>query len=158
MAVAVGDDDVVRARIVRDRSRDRQRGGVGPEDAPAVGEHHGVPSPLIRERRKTKGRHGKDGVLAGAQIEISRGGDGEVGLALVGADPRAGASYHAIDWTRPTALFVGAEGAGLPSAVAGRLDARVAIAMRPPVESLSVGAAAAVLLFEAARQRASRAG
>ena len=79
-------------------------------------------------------------------------------LALVGADPRAGASYHAIDWTRPTALFVGAEGAGLPSAVAGRLDARVAIAMRPPVESLSVGAAAAVLLFEAARQRASRAG
>jgi TrmH family RNA methyltransferase len=83
---------------------------------------------------------------------------GGASLALVGADPRGGAAYHAHDWTRPAALLLGGEGAGLPAAVEGRLDARVAIPMRTPVESLSVGAAAAVLLFEAARQRASRAG
>jgi TrmH family RNA methyltransferase len=79
-------------------------------------------------------------------------------LVLAGADPREGAPYHALDWTRPTAVFLGGEGAGLPPSVTPHLDARIAIPMTAPVESLSVGAAAAVLLFEAARQRISRAG
>jgi len=65
----------------------------------------------------------------------------------------AGTPYPRVDWTRPTALFVGGEGSGLPAEVAAALDGRVTIPMRAGVESLSVGAAAAVLLFEAARQR-----
>jgi len=93
-----------------------------------------------------------------AAVEDVRRAASAAGLVLAGADPRGGEAYDALDWIRPTALFLGGEGAGLPSTIAERLDARVAVPMRAPVESLSVGTAAAVLLFEAARQRASRAG
>jgi TrmH family RNA methyltransferase len=75
------------------------------------------------------------------------------GVTLVGAAARHGTPYDALDWTRPCALLLGSEGAGLPPEIAARLDAHVTVPMRDPVESLSVGAAAAVLLFEAARRR-----
>jgi TrmH family RNA methyltransferase len=77
---------------------------------------------------------------------------GSTGLRLVGAET-SGDSYDAFDWTVPLALLVGAEGSGLPERARARLHARVAIPMAAGVESLSVGAAAAVLLFEAARAR-----
>ena len=75
------------------------------------------------------------------------------GFAIYGADARDAIAYDAIDWTGPIALLFGGEGAGLPPKVSDRLDARVHIPMAPGVESLSVNAAAAVLLFEAARRR-----
>jgi TrmH family RNA methyltransferase len=75
------------------------------------------------------------------------------GLHTIGASPSARLSYLECDLARPAAVFFGREGAGLPEEVALRLDERVQIPLRPGVESLSVGAAAAVLLFEAARQR-----
>jgi len=75
------------------------------------------------------------------------------GAALVGAVAGARRSYEALDWTRPLTLVLGAEAAGLPDEILQRIDVRVGIPMRPGVDSLSVGAAAAVLLFEAARQR-----
>jgi len=53
----------------------------------------------------------------------------------------------------PVALLLGSEGAGLPPDLLRRAAARLAIPLAAPVESLNVGAAAAVLLFEAARQR-----
>jgi TrmH family RNA methyltransferase len=73
------------------------------------------------------------------------------GVAVVGAAAGGGLPYDAFDWTKPLALLLGAEGAGLPGDV--ELDARVSIPMAPGVESLSVAAAAAVLLFAAARAR-----
>jgi TrmH family RNA methyltransferase len=48
---------------------------------------------------------------------------------------------------------VGGEGAGLPAAVQARAAVRVRVPLKPPVESLNVGVAAALVLFEAARQR-----
>jgi TrmH family RNA methyltransferase len=80
------------------------------------------------------------------------------GLAVIGAVPRGGISYDRIDWRPPAALVLGGEGSGLSPAVLSRLNARVGIPMRQGVESLSVGAAAAVLLFEAARSRVNPAG
>src|SRR5262245_767726 len=74
-------------------------------------------------------------------------------LAIVGAEARAAVDYEKADWTRPLALLIGGEGGGLPEAAGPSLDLRVAVPMRAGVESLSVNAAAAVLLFEAARQR-----
>ena len=53
----------------------------------------------------------------------------------------------------PVAIVVGTEGAGLPAAVLERAAARLRIPLREPVESLNVGVAAALVLFEAARQR-----
>jgi TrmH family RNA methyltransferase len=75
------------------------------------------------------------------------------GLTVVGANARSAAAYDSLDWTGPLALLFGGEGSGIPPEAEEALDLRVAIPMAPGVESLSVNAAAAVLLFEAARRR-----
>ncbi len=54
----------------------------------------------------------------------------------------------------PCAVLVGAEGTGLPQAVVDAADARLTIPMQAPVESLNVAVAAAIILYEARRQRA----
>ena len=51
------------------------------------------------------------------------------------------------------AVFIGNEGAGLPSEVEHAADDWVSIAMSDDVESLNAGIAASIILFEAARQR-----
>ena len=60
-----------------------------------------------------------------------------------------------VDWCQPVALLVGNEGAGLPEEVERGADARIRIPMAGGVESLNAAAAAAVLFYEAARQRNS---
>jgi TrmH family RNA methyltransferase len=60
-----------------------------------------------------------------------------------------------VDWCQPVALLVGNEGAGLPEEVERGADSRVRIPMASGVESLNAAAAAAVLFYEAARQRNS---
>jgi TrmH family RNA methyltransferase len=60
-----------------------------------------------------------------------------------------------VDWCQPVALLVGNEGAGLPEEVERSADARIRIPMASGVESLNAAAAAAVLFYEAARQRKS---
>jgi TrmH family RNA methyltransferase len=61
-----------------------------------------------------------------------------------------------VDWCKPVALLIGNEGQGLPEEVERSADARIRIPMSSSVESLNAAAAAAVLFYEAARQRASR--
>ncbi|MGD1928276.1 MAG: TrmH family RNA methyltransferase [Leptolyngbyaceae cyanobacterium] len=61
--------------------------------------------------------------------------------------------YWQIDLTVPTVLVLGNEGAGLSPAAIAIADHVVAIPMANAVESLNVGIAAAVILFEAIRQR-----
>jgi RNA methyltransferase, TrmH family len=60
-----------------------------------------------------------------------------------------------VDWCDPVALLVGNEGAGLPEDVERSADARIRIPMASGTESLNAAAAAAVLFYEAARQRKS---
>jgi RNA methyltransferase, TrmH family len=60
-----------------------------------------------------------------------------------------------VNWCQPVALLVGNEGAGLPEEVERSADARIRIPMASGVESLNAAAAAAVLFYEAARQRKS---
>jgi TrmH family RNA methyltransferase len=76
------------------------------------------------------------------------------GYRRLGAVVRGGEDYVAVDWTRPTAVVLGNEAAGLPEGLA--LDATVAIPMAGRAESLNVGTACAVLCFEALRQRRTR--
>jgi RNA methyltransferase, TrmH family len=78
------------------------------------------------------------------------------GLQVVATDAHAPAAYDEVDFRRPTALLFGAEGSGLAGELAASADRRVRIPMQAPVESLNVGVAAGVLLFEAARQRRAR--
>ena len=61
-----------------------------------------------------------------------------------------------IDWTQPLAVVLGQEGGGISSAWPPFLDGRIQIPMEAPVDSLNVAAAAAVLLYEAYRQRTAR--
>jgi TrmH family RNA methyltransferase len=61
-----------------------------------------------------------------------------------------------VDWCAPVALLVGNEGAGLPEEVERSADARIRIPMASGVESLNAAAAAAVLFYEAARQRSKQ--
>jgi len=58
-----------------------------------------------------------------------------------------------VDWCQPIALLVGNEGAGLPEEIERSADARIRIPMASGVESLNAAAAAAVVFYEAARQR-----
>jgi RNA methyltransferase, TrmH family len=60
-----------------------------------------------------------------------------------------------VNWCEPTALLVGNEGAGLPEEVERSADARIRIPIASGVDSLNAAAAAAVLFYEAARQRNS---
>ena len=61
--------------------------------------------------------------------------------------------YDEVDLRGPVAIVVGREGSGLAPAVKQRAAARLRIPLAAPVESLNVGVAAALVLFEAARQR-----
>ena len=58
-----------------------------------------------------------------------------------------------LDWCAGVALLIGNEGAGLPEEVERSADVRIRIPMSGGVESLNAAAAAAVLFYEAARQR-----
>lgn len=77
----------------------------------------------------------------------------DLGVWTVGLDASADLHYDSVDLTLPTALVVGAEGSGLRRLVRERCDRLASIPMRGQVGSLNVSVAAAVLLFEAVRQR-----
>ena len=79
-----------------------------------------------------------------------------VGLRIVATVPRGGASMYDVDFTAPTAILLGGEGSGLPDALAAGADQRVSIPMHGAIESLNAAVAAAVLLYEAQRQRGPR--
>ncbi len=74
-------------------------------------------------------------------------------IRTIGSDIRATQPHTATDWTKPSALVVGAEAEGLQPAEAAALDEKVRIPMRAPVESLNVAVASAIVLYEAERQR-----
>ncbi len=78
----------------------------------------------------------------------------EHGIRTLSTSTRAKLLYTAVDWTRPCAVILGAEASGLDESEIGLADEAVRIPMRAPVESLNVSIASAILLYEAARQRA----
>lgn len=75
------------------------------------------------------------------------------GLRRLGTTVGDGRPYTEVDLTARTALVLGNEATGLPARVIGGLDEAVTIPMAGRTSSLNVGMAAAVLCFEAARQR-----
>ena len=77
----------------------------------------------------------------------------EQGCQILATASAGAMPYTKLDLTRPTVLVMGNEGAGLSANAIGAADQTVAIPMMNGVESLNVGVAAAVILFEALRQR-----
>lgn len=77
----------------------------------------------------------------------------DIGLTLFAAVPRDGTPIETASLGRPCAILLGGEGAGLAPELTAAADEALTIPMRPPVESLNVSIAAALVVYEAARQR-----
>ena len=92
-------------------------------------------------------------VVAGGDAEEMLGRIGAAGISRLATVARGGRAYEGVDLTRPVAFVLGNEASGLPDTLGPAVDARVTIPMVGRSESLNVGMAAAVLCFEAARQR-----
>jgi 23S rRNA (guanosine2251-2'-O)-methyltransferase len=75
------------------------------------------------------------------------------GLRIIGLDSNADQPLASENLAAPTALVLGAEGAGLHKPVKKSCDALARLPMRGPLGSLNVSAAAAIALYEAIRQR-----
>jgi 23S rRNA (guanosine2251-2'-O)-methyltransferase len=75
------------------------------------------------------------------------------GLWMYGLDVKAEKLYTDVDLRGPIALVFGGEGKGVRPSVLDKCDHRVKISMQGHVASLNVSAAAAIMLFEAVRQR-----
>lgn len=73
------------------------------------------------------------------------------GMWCYGAHAGAPVAYDSVDYGGGVVLVLGSEGRGLRPRVAATCDALLAIPLRGRVQSLSVSAAAAVLLYAAAR-------
>jgi TrmH family RNA methyltransferase len=65
-------------------------------------------------------------------------------------------THFDMDLTKPTVLIFGQEGAGLSEDIASEIDLRVRIPMAETIDSLNVATAAAVILYEAVRQRLNK--
>ncbi len=77
-------------------------------------------------------------------------------IETVCADVQGSALYTEIDWTAAKALIVGPESTGLTAEEVAVTNAVVRIPMHGQVQSLNVGVAAAIVLYEAARQRGAK--
>ena len=78
------------------------------------------------------------------------------GGRIYAAHLQGSVEYTAPDYTGLSAFLIGNEAEGLSNELAGKADRRIRIPMRGHVESLNASLAAAVLLYEADRQRRAR--
>lgn len=75
------------------------------------------------------------------------------GVQIWLADANGEQPYTAIDWTLPSALIIGGEAEGASPDALKLASGRARIPMHNKIESLNAAVSAAVILFEAARQR-----
>ncbi len=75
------------------------------------------------------------------------------GLWVFGTAAEGATPLYEADLRGPAAIVIGAEGDGMSRLVAERCDYKVSIPLRGQISSLNASAAAAVLLYEALRQR-----
>lgn len=95
--------------------------------------------------------------LAGVEdLTTTVAGWRQAGIQLVATSPRATRDYWSVDFSQPTVILLGNEGAGLPLALQQAATVEVTIPMHPAVESLNAAISAALLLYEAKRQRDQR--
>jgi len=86
--------------------------------------------------------------LAEALAEVKRRG-----LRVLATSSHKGTQIGECDLRGSVAIIIGNEGAGLPKDVLAQADEAVCIPQSPKVESLNVGIATSIILYEAARQR-----
>jgi 23S rRNA (guanosine2251-2'-O)-methyltransferase len=75
------------------------------------------------------------------------------GYTIVGAQEGAVKKPHEVDFSKPAVIITGGENRGIPPYLAKQCTDTVGIPIAAPAQSLNVSAAAAILLYECARQR-----
>jgi tRNA G18 (ribose-2'-O)-methylase SpoU len=75
------------------------------------------------------------------------------GIRCIAAHPGGGKVLYETDFSRDCCVVFGSEGTGISESVLRNCDEAVSIPMPDKVDSLNVGAAAAVFLYEVSRQR-----
>jgi TrmH family RNA methyltransferase len=78
----------------------------------------------------------------------------QAGIQVIATTAQASKSYWEVDFTRPSLILLGNEGAGLSTELIPLADLQVTIPLANGVESLNVAVATALLLYEAKRQLA----
>jgi tRNA (guanosine-2'-O-)-methyltransferase len=125
-------------------------------DAVGVHEAHGVwPAPELEPHRRTSSGTAKwIRIRTHASLREAFTSLRARGFRIYAAQAGAGArDYREADYTRPVAIVLGAELQGLSPESLVLADGRVAVPMSGFGHSLNVSVAAAVILFEAQRQR-----
>lgn len=79
-----------------------------------------------------------------------------IGMQCVAATEKSNTLVYEADFTKPTVIVMGAEDKGISRDVLNLCDIEAGIPLVGRIESLNVSAAAAVILFEARRQRFER--
>ena len=77
------------------------------------------------------------------------------GIAVVAVTEHSDTNYTRIDLTGPLALVMGSEDAGIYAENLKLCNEKVRIPMTGAIESLNVGVAAGIMLYEVVRQRNS---
>jgi TrmH family RNA methyltransferase len=91
--------------------------------------------------------------VASATSERVLGWLRERSIRVVATTPATTTAFTGVDYRGPTAIVVGSEKDGLPPAWLDRADERVRIPMRGLVNSINVATSAALVVYEALRQR-----
>lgn len=94
--------------------------------------------------------------VASATVEQAREWLSEKGVPVVATTPDSDVEHTDVGLTGPVAVAVGSEKYGLTDAALGRASHRVRIPMVGRVNSLNVATSAAIVVYEAVRQRAAR--
>ncbi len=127
-------------------------------DAVGIAEIHAVSSaPSFSARRSSAGGTGRYvGVRLHAATGEAIGHLRERGFRVLAAHLAPDArDFRSVDYTLPTAILLGTERDGVSTSTAARVDGSIVIPIMGAVESLNVSVAAAIILYEAQRQRAA---
>ncbi|NND59186.1 MAG: tRNA (guanosine(18)-2'-O)-methyltransferase TrmH [Gammaproteobacteria bacterium] len=128
-------------------------------DAVGVSELHAVADePVRRHHMVSAGSHKRVPVIRHASESDALAQLRSNGLRLLAAHLSPSAvDFREVDYTQPCAIIVGSELFGVSATAAQLADQHIRIPMKGLVESLNVSVAAALVLYEALRQR-ERAG
>ena len=125
-------------------------------DAVGVAEMHGVwANSKLRVGNHTSGGSRKwIKIKTHSSIERAHASLSDLGFTIYAAHLSSRSiDYREIDYTTPTAIMLGAELDGLSNAAVALADQHIAIPMEGAAKSLNVSVAAALILYEAQRQR-----
>ena len=147
--------------VVCDELTDPQNLGAVIRTADAAGAHG-----VIIPKRRSAGLTaivGKTSAGAVAHVPVARVSNltttlkelKDEGVWIFGTAAEANTTLYSADLKGPAAIVIGSEGDGMGRLVSEQCDFRVSIPMKGHINSLNASAAAAILLYEAVRQRIS---